>query len=514
MALTKDPKTGKFILSTAKAIQKHRSRRRKYVKHNLRPRGSGLLDWIVGLFDFSRDPFKGSPIASHIGKQKRLIQACCEASASQMPVDEHHHLALQIRSGLQDHLSDAETDADEFLDVLDTDLLQEEAFLDECRPELISSNLAAEFRQELDAVETAFGPLASRAAESKIHLDNFRNMHGLPKTFYWGGHFTTGNIGLIMGIVVFEFVLNSIFFASANPLGLLGGGALALVLSIATIVLGVFYGIAYQFNHRRSEGGGWVGKVMLGVVTLAALFYLLLLTLARLAGEAGDLMMFRTAAETIKEAPFSGLLDLPSLGYFLFSIGVILYTAFKYVSIMGRFPGLRRRVIQAEQAEADYDTEAAAAADHFRSAATDHIEALNSLPFFIQSTVLPIKNVEMEYENVIDQFRNDCKSIGNSSRLLFSYVNSNVPNSQLDVHSFANTECATAMESHNSRLAELREDVEKLVSREEIKPDAVDRCRTAMSDMLQASVEALARRCTEIKDARYTEKRAEIGDPS
>lgn len=512
MGLRKDPETGNYILTAAKAAQNNRSSRKKYVKHNLQPKRQGIIGWVLSLFSFFQDPFKSSPIASDIGRQTSLVKNCRLAHSSGENIDELHYAILPIRDRLKAYLVDAETEADSYLDPLDTALNQEKAFLDECRPEKIRTRLETDLQREIDGLENVFGSLANKAAEDKIHLDNFRKMHSLPKTYYWGDIFTTGNIALIMGVVIFEFLMNSIFFAAANPLGLVGGAAQALVLSISTIIFGVFLGVAYQYNNVTAEGRGWIGKILFVVVPAATLFFLLLLTLARLAGEAGDLAMFKTAAREIQQHPFSGLLDLPSLGYFFFSVGVIAYTAFKYVSIMGRFPGLRRRVLHAEHSEIAYDAESSAAADHLRSMTEGQIEALDSLPLFIQDTLLSIKDIEMDFENVVDQLRNDCHFIGNASKLLNSYARSKSGNSDLEVNAFAENECQSSIISHEQKLAELRNNVALLIGREEIQQETVDRCRKLMNANLQSSIDILATKCAQIKGERYTLKLIEISD--
>ena len=510
MGLQKDADTGSFILTAAKAVQSHRLRRKKYAKHDLAARRSGFLTWLTSLF--TTDPFIGSPIASQIAKRTRLVKASKSAQATGTGMDDSHFTVIQLRGELHDHLTDAETEADTYIDPLTTALDQEEAFLDECRPEKIRAGLDTELQKELDGLNAAFTPLARKAAEDKIHLDNFKSMHGLPNTFYWGDFFTTGNIGLIMGVIVFEFLLNSIFFAAANPMGMIGGASLALVLSLATVFLGVSLGIAYQFNHPRSEGGGWVGKALFVLVPLAILFFLLLLTLARQAGESGDLKMFASAAIAIQQRPFSGLFDLPSLGYFFFSIGVITYTAFKYVSIMGRFPGLRRRVLHAQASEQEFDAEVSGAGDHFRGLAEAQIEALDSLPMFIQQTVLPMKDIEMDFENVIDQHRNDCISIGNSAKLLFSYVNLATGSRNIEVDSFARNECAASIVAHQVKLEYLRDRIRKLVQRDEIQPATIDRCRDAMNEAVQRALDTLGSRCSALKETQYREKQVEMAD--
>lgn len=512
MSLKKDAATGSFILTAAKAVEANRTRRRKYVKHALQPRRQGISGWVRSLFNFAPDPFVGSPIASFIGKQTRLVKECGHAGRAGDSIGEEHLMMLLVRAGLHDHLADAETEADSFTDTLTETLNQEEAFLDMCEPENIRIGLEKELDEELNGLAGVFTPMARQAAEDRIHLNNFRSMHGLPKTFYWGQLFTTGNIFLILGIILFEFLLNSIFFAAANPLGMIGGASLALVLSLATVVLGVGMGIAYQYNHKRAEGGGWIGKILFFFVSLGILFFLLLLTLARLAGEGGDLNMFRTAAAQIQVAPFSGLLDLPSLGYFFFSIGIIAYTAFKYVSIMGRFPGLRRRILHAQHSETAYDAEVSGAGDHFRSMGEEQIEALDSLPMFIQQTVLPMKAIEMDYENVVDQLRNDCRSIGNAAKLLVSYINSHSTGNKLDVSSFANQECATSMVMHDGKLADIRARIQQLVNRDEIQKSAIDMCRNSMNQTLKQALDKLDARCKEIKEEQYREKLAELSD--
>jgi hypothetical protein len=512
MGLKKDAVTGSFILTAAKAVEANRTRRRKYVKHALQPRKQGFVNWLRNLFYFAPNPFSGSPIASFIGKQTRLVKACSSARKSSDSIGEDHHVVLLVRSGLHDHLADAETEADSFTDPLTTALDQEEAFLDMCEPEKLRTELEVDLQRELDGLGGAFTPMARQAGEDRIHLDNFRSMHGLPKTFYWGQQFSTGNIFLIMGIILFEFLLNSLFFAAANPLGIIGGASLALVLSLATVVLGVGMGIAYQYNHPRAEGAGWIGKIIFAIVSLGILFFLLLLTLARLAGEGGDLNMFRTAAAQIQVAPFSGLLDLPSLGYFFFSIGVICYTSFKYISIMGRFPGLRRRILLAQQSETAYDTEVSGAGDHFTSIGEEQIEALDSLPIFIQQTLLPMKTIEMDFENVVDQLRNDSKSIGNAAKLLTSYINSHSIGHKLDVSSFANEECTASIAAHDGKLAIIRERVHQLVNRDETQKTTIDRCRNSMNQTLKQALEDLDTRCKDIKDEQYREKLAEFSD--
>lgn len=512
MGLRKDPETGNYILTAAKAVQRHRASRKKYTKHNLAARRAGLIDWLKNLFSFSGDPFRSSAIASHIGKQTRLVKTCKATRAAGIELDPSHFLALQVHGGLADHLADAETEADTNLDQLDVALNQEEAFLDECRPEKIKSDLDSELQKEIDGLESAFGPIARKAAEERIHLENFRATRQLPNTFHWGERFTTGNLLLLLGVVVFEFLLNASFFAGSNPLGLIGGASIAFLLSIVTVALGVGLGLAYQLNHRTAEGGGWHGKIMYVIVPLLALFYLMLLTLAREAGEAGELQMFKAAAQAVLVRPFSGLLDLPSLAYFVFSVAVIAYTAIKFVTIMGRFYGLRRRVLHAEDSELSYDAEVSGAGDHFRTVAEGQLEALDSLPLFIQDTLLPIKDIEMDFENVVDQHENDSHVIGSASKLLHSYMRSATGGTGIEVNAFAEGECEVSIAKHKQRLTDLRARVRGLVNRDGIQPATIDRCRKEMRDGLKAALEVLLLRTGEIKKSRYDEQLAQLSD--
>jgi hypothetical protein len=410
-------------------------------------------------------------------------------------------LVTQVDAQLGQHLRNAVKEADAELDRLDGYLEQEENCLRKCRPSEIEARLEAELDNLVNDVNADFGPAATTLARRRVALEHFVQDNRLDRTLHWGKPLTRQSIYLILGITAFEFLLNTAFFSGSQRSGMIGGAALAMLLSISTIILGVAFGIAYQFSNPRAEGKGWYGRFGILLLLAATLYYLLLLTLARLAGEAGDVEMFRTAAKEILVHPFSGLLDLPALAYFFFSIAVIAGVYYKFIDTMGHFPRLRSHRLAAEKAEAELEAVRLEMLDAERSYVDEAIKAVDGAPSIIEAAIIPIKELVMNYENVIDQFIDDLKDISDASRLLLEVLHRHtaVDSAQLTV------DYEPAQTMMGGRLARFRKRAAELEDWDEIKQSTIDACRKRMTELGNRRLKELEERCIQAQQERYEE---------
>jgi hypothetical protein len=277
-----------------------------------------------------------------------------------------------------------------------------------------------------------------------------------------------------------------------------------MLLSITTIILGVGFGVAYQFSHPRAEGRGWYGRIGVLVLMLVTLFDLLLLTLARLAGESGDTRMFATAAEEILVHPFAGLLDLPALAYFFFSVAVIAGVFYKFIDTMGHYPRIRSHRLAVDRAEHEFESIRLGMIEAARTMVDDAIKAVDAAPGIIQATVRAIRDLVMNFENLIDQFRNDVKDIRDAGRLLVGVVRQHVGAPIRAVEIDYDGELAKMDE----RLQSFRKRAAMLQDWDEIHPATIDACRAEMSRLGKEKIVEIEMKCDALRNEALESARA------
>ena len=479
-----------------------RTQREHYEKLPLvRPR-NGFIGFFVDLFRGSPNPFLASPIAAAIDRNIKVEK---QARASPKgDADAADALVTRIEAALDRYLRGSVDKADAKLDRIDRQTDEEQDFLETCRPSAMRLALDGQLDTIAHDVNTELGPAATELARSQIALDNFVHDNQVERTIWWGKPLTRQAIYLLLAITAFEFILNTAFFSGSQRTGIIGGAALAMLLSISTIILGIGFGIAFQFLHPRSKGGGWIGRIGLLILTLITLLYLLLLTLARLAGEAGDTDMFVTASREILIHPFSGLLDLPALAYFFFSVAVIGLVFYKFIDLMGHYPRIRSHRLAVAKAEQDHEAIRFGLIEAARSQVDEAIKALDAAPSIIQATIRAIKDLVMNFENIVDQFRNDVKDIKDASRLLVGVVRQHVGGPLRSIDIDYDGEVAKVEE----RLKVFRRRAATLQEWDEIHPLTIDKCRTEMSRLGKEKIAEIEKRCDTVRDEIYEDIRA------
>lgn len=138
-------------------------------------------------------------------------------------------------------------------------------------PEPLSNALlTTEARGQIDQLESRFRDqiVASALAEFRAEreLRRFRTENQLEREAAYRPSVLL-QIGLIALTLVFETVLNGVLFARVNPLGLIGGAAQALILSLANVSTGLLLGLIgiRLACHRqwRLRVFGWLASLCL-----------------------------------------------------------------------------------------------------------------------------------------------------------------------------------------------------------------------------------------------------------
>lgn len=399
-----------WILSRSKRQRPPRQRRVKPPHPFVR--------FIRDLFRGGPNPFLASPIATLIDRNIGLEKyARTHASGGDKTA---RLLEKQIRPELKEYLSESARETDAVLDQLDVDANNKETDLDRLSPKRIKTDLEAALDKIKGHVESNLGPRVRTLAREESELETFEEDHCLNegKAPHWGQPLARDALPFILGVTIGEFLLNTAFFSGSMPGGMIESAGLAAMLSVVTIALGIFLGWSCQYLDRRSHGKGWIGATGLLVASLSTFFYLLLLTLARNAGDRGELRMFEVASREILVTPFAGMLDVPALAYFIFSVAVIVFIARKFLSIMGDFPKLRSYKLAVADAEREFDECRLGMIEAFERRIDEHSGRLDDLPDKLQILELFLKELVIDYENAIDQMREDVHEVIDARDLL------------------------------------------------------------------------------------------------
>lgn len=479
MVLRKDRGTGWWNIFYWVPV---RTKRRKYRKTPVVGCESAFTRFARDLFRGGPNPFLASPMATKIDRRIKIER---QGRAAKRRGDDGsaNELISQVDAELDRYLRTCSDTADEILDDLEVETNEEETLLENCRPRVIKADLAGELDEVIRDVDLHFGPTADALDNQRKDAQKFFEDHELTtkKDLHIGKALSRDSMYFLAAVTFVELVLNAAFFSGTQRTGLIGGAALAALLSIATIVLGVFFGWAYQYSDRRVSGNGWRGRIGLVLLLLAAAFYLSLLTLARRAGEAGDINMFETAAREVAVRPFSGLLDLPALVYCFFTIGVIVWVAWKFVNTMGNFPQIRSHKLGVVAAEHDVNDVRIGMVESLEARVRTQIEKLDAVPDIIQARKLAIKEICIDYENVIDQFKNDVEEIKDADRLLVAVIKRYLGSASCDQS--VEIDYATRVGHFDARLAEFRIRTGKLLHLEEVSAASIERYREEMTEL-------------------------------
>src|SRR4051812_40218478 len=260
MPIKKDASTGWHFISYLVPVRE--KKRMRYRPSPLARPSSSLFGFIADLIRGGPNPFLASPVAYNIDRSIKL-ERNAKAAARRGGAGAAAQLASQIESELRQYLHQSHGRADEVLDALDLETNEEEIKLEECRPNTIKEGFKGEVEEIIDDVDGHLGPSARQLHDSQHEHDKFIEDYSLEskKGVHPGHRIDTKFLLTIIAVTAFEFVLNTAFFSGSQKNGMIGGAALAMILSISTIFLGVCFGWSYQFSDSRADGNGWRGRI-------------------------------------------------------------------------------------------------------------------------------------------------------------------------------------------------------------------------------------------------------------
>jgi hypothetical protein len=499
MPIRKDASSGWHFISYLVPVRE--KKRMRYQPSPLATPQRSLFGFFADLFRRGPNPFLASPVAYNIDRRIKLEREA-KGLARRGGEGAQAQLAGQIEGQLRAYLHRSHGRADEVLDALDIETNEEETQLEECRPNAIKEEFKGQVEEVIDDVDGHLGPVARHFHECQREHDKFIDDYSLEskKGVHAGHRIDTRFLLSLIAVTAFEFVLNTAFFSGSQKSGMIGGAALAMILSISTIFLGVCFGWSYQFADPRADGDGWRGRLGFVVFTLATAFYLLLLTLARRAGDNGDLDMFGTAAREIQLHPFSGILDLPALGYCFFSIGVITLVSWKFVDTMGHFPRIRGHKLAIENADLAFEDVRRGMAAELESRIDAAIAKLDDVPSILQARKLALKEILVDYENVVSQLNADIRELRDAEHIMVGVVRSYLGG---DKAKYAvEVEYKEELDYFAQRLAAFTTRIAALLQRAQVSQSAIDKSRTEMGTLGKRKRKELEHACEALRQGK------------
>jgi hypothetical protein len=417
MGIMRRPDTGQHFIQAPKA----RSSRQRYEKTPLvRPRTS-LFAALAELFRRQPRPFVASAIADRIDQGLKIDRQARRGA----PVKSGSRLYESVSDQLRQHVVTAYTRADNALDGIDDSLKQEAAWLDEAKPNEILSTLETKLEDRRVRLHTELLPMANDVVRARINLEEFKHRHHIPDDFHWGKRLDMAVFGQVGVLLLIEFVANAVFQSDTQQTGLIGGVLVASLTSLATIILGMLFGLGFQRANKVAQGGIWVGIGLIALAFLLSFIFVSSLSLVRIAGEAGVRNPLAEARTALMNDPFAGvraMLDLPAFAYTLCICGLITAVARKYLQYGGAFPGGKKRMLDFLDAQGEFENTYQGELDEAKDIASEHTEMLEAAPNFIVNCKVPIQTLVADHENVLDQHKNDIDDITGAARLFTAYV--------------------------------------------------------------------------------------------
>ena len=264
-------------------------------------------------------------------------------------------LETQIEAALDRYLRAGFDEADATLDRLDRETGEEKDFLENCRPGALKAGLGVELDKVANDVNSVLGPAAVALARRRVALENFVADNGLERTIWWGRPITRQSIYLMLGITLFEFLLNTAFFSGSPALGndrrRLAGD----------LAVGDDHHPRRRTRHRLSILASAIGGA--GLVRQARrprpAARRALLSAAAYPRPARRREWrhpyVRHRGTRDPDQAFLRPARSPALAYFFFSIAVIAGVFYKFIDTMGHYPRIRSHTLAVEKAEADYE---------------------------------------------------------------------------------------------------------------------------------------------------------------
>jgi hypothetical protein len=491
--------TGEHFISAPKV----RSSRQRYEKTPLVSRRQGFFSYLADFFRRDGRPFAASALADRIDRGLRVARRVTKLQVACGP---DSTLFIGISDQLRQHYIEAYTRADNALDLIDDNLKQEEAWLNEARPQEIINELQSKLEDRRVHLHTELSPLAETLVGASVSLERFRARHNLNEEESWGKPLDLAMFGQIGILLLLEFVANSVFQADTQATGLIGGVLIALLTSLATIILGVMFGIAFQRFRKRGSDGRGIGVGLAALTFVLTFVFVSSLSLIRIAGEGGDAHPLETARLQLMADPLSGIramLDLPAFAYTLCICALIAAVARKYLQYLGSFPGLRKWVMKFEEAETDFDDQYADELDDLKEIAQEHSERLEKAPYFIVHCKVPIQTLVADHENVVDQHANDVADVRGAGRLFSAFLTEHGDHDKPVKLPVPDDEAVA--ESNLTKLAARHRtfslQADSLCSREDVSEESVASARENLISLVEKKLDDFSSERDEILDA-------------
>lgn len=499
MGIKQRADTGEHFISAPKV----RSSRQRYEKTPLVARKDGFFAAIADFFRRDGRPFAASALADRIDRGLRVARRIMRLK---LPCSPDSTLFTGVSDQLRQHYIAAYTRADNELDLIDDSLKQEEAWLNEARPREILSELGSKLEALRVKLHTELLPLADALVSASISLERFRNTHSLSEEEHWGKRLDMAMFGQVGVLLLLEFAANSIFQSDTQKTGLIGGVLIALLTSLATIILGVMFGISFQRVRKSGVDGRGLGIGLAALSFVLTFIFVSSLSLIRIAGESGDIHPLETARQQLMADPLAGIramLDLPAFAYTLCICALIAAVARKYLQYFGSFPGLRKWVLGFENAESDFDDQYADDLDDLKDIAQEHSDKLEQAPVFIVHCKVPIQTLIADHENVVDQHLNDVADVRGAGRLFSAFFLEQGDGEKLSADLPGKDDEAVAETNLNKladRHAKFALKADELCAREDVSEETVTSARDELNQLIERKLAAFSEERDQILD--------------
>ncbi|WP_156405273.1 hypothetical protein [Sphingomonas sp. Root710] len=488
MGIRKRPDSGQYFIEAPKA----RSSRQRYEKTPLVAARAGILWFLKGIFSRNPRPFVASAIADKIDNGLNISRQVLKSGAILTPGS---RLFESVADQLRQHAVEAYRVADNALDQIDDNLKQEAAWLDEAKPDEILSTLETKLEDRRVKLHTDLLSLASELVKSRVKLEEFLHRYKIPEDYHWGKRLDLAVFGQIGVLLLIEFLMNAVFQADTQQTGLIGGVLIASLTSLATIILGMLFGIGFQRTNKIAQGGVLVGLGLIALAFVLSFIFVSSLSLVRIAGESGDLHPLETARAELMGDPFAGvraMLDLPAFAYTLCICSLISAVARKYLQYGGAFPGGRKRMLDFLDAEDSFEDQYSVDLDDAKEIAQTHAEMLEEAPRFIVACKVPIQTLVADHENVVEQHSHDIDDIHGAARLFTAFIRENGFDGDVADAALPPAEVKGSMQGHLDKLSQRHrlfvENANNLCEREDVSQSSVVAARERLNDLVEAKL--------------------------
>jgi hypothetical protein len=192
------------------------------------------------------------------------------------------------------------------------------------RPQDIEESLKAEF----EAKRATLADACLRKHQSEGHYNAFRMKHGVridpdhPKD-------RLNYLSAVFLVLVFETVLNAVFWTGANDGYITGALGLALAIAFGNIAVGFLGGVAFSYTNLKDslpKAAGWIGAL----VSVAVVIWL-----------NWRVLEIRNSFAATNSSSQSQIHTLMSIIVFLSGVGFAIIAAWKGYKFFGSYPGYK-----------------------------------------------------------------------------------------------------------------------------------------------------------------------------